>query len=102
MSPQRARQADALLGKAGDLVAEGALQEAHQVFTDFHDLVLDDPERHLAAHVALLPLNRALGHRQEAATDRILIALAPLGVFSLITHYFHARARLSGSPLYAA
>lgn len=100
MSSLRLSEARAHVDRGHTLAEGGDLQGAYEAFTAFHDLVLDRPRQHLEAHVALLPVNQALGHHREVRTDRVLIALAPLGVFRLITLYFHAEARLRGGLLY--
>lgn len=88
------------LEEGRQLAQSGDLAGAYEAFTAFHDLVLDDPSQHLMAHEELRPVNLALGHAAEARTDRVLIALAPLGVFRLITLYFRLEARLKGGALY--
>lgn len=95
----RHRQAEALWEAGAEHAAAGRHPEAWRCFEDAHDLVLDHPGLHLEAHHRLLPVNRALG-RRDAIVDRLLIALAPLGIFSLITVYFRLRAAALRRPMY--
>ena len=94
------------LRRAEDLWDEGSAHEAAQrwqkawrCYEDAHDLVLDNPVLHLKAHHRLLPINRALGNR-DAVTDRFLIALAPVGIFVLITMLSRLRGFLLRKPMY--
>ena len=96
----RHRQAEALWEAGAAHAAAGQYAEAWHCLEDAHDLVLDHPGLHLMAHRRLLPVNQALG-RRDAITDRLLIALAPVGVFSLITVYFRLRAAVLRRPMYA-
>lgn len=94
---ERARQAQALWAQGQARLAAGDPDTAYRLLTAAHDLVTDCPALHREAHRHLLAVNRVNGRRGERLTDRLLLALAPLGVFTLIA--WALRSRATGEPL---
>lgn len=94
---ERARQAHALWAQGRVRLAAGDLDTAYRLLTEAHDLVTDCPALHREAHRQLLAVNRVNGRRGEEFTDRLLLALAPLGVFTLIARFF--RSKVTGETL---
>lgn len=86
MTPRTERIERALaLFEDGDAeAAAGRWRAAYDRYTEGHDLVVDSPPTHRLAHERLLRANLALGNRGAARTDRLLLALAPFGIFHLI------------------
>ena len=81
-----ARQARAMaLWKAGDAsVQAGDHAEAYAQFTAAHDLIMDCPRLHLAAHRQLRQVTRLHRDKREFWTDTFLIWFAPIGIFELV------------------
>ncbi|WP_028008504.1 hypothetical protein [Solimonas flava] len=81
---QRMLQADALWRRGDTLRAAGDGAGAYRLYTEAHDLIMDCPSLHERAHRKLGLVSARHGHRGERLTDRLLVWLAPLGVFELI------------------
>lgn len=88
---ERLRDARALWVTAQGLVEARDFEAALTALTRAHDLVTDIPDAHREAHQRLLPVDRALGRARDVRVDRILEALAPVGVFRALGWYFAAR-----------
>lgn len=73
------------LWRDGDaLVAAGDGAAAYRIYTQAHDLIMDCPSLHERAHRKLARVSAQHGHRGEIVIDKLLIWLAPLGVFEAI------------------
>lgn len=73
------------LWRDGDaLVAAGDGVAAYRLYTQAHDLIMDCPSLHERAHRKLQGVSAQHGHRGEIIIDKLLVWLAPLGVFELI------------------
>ncbi len=99
---QRAEVAAAAFRQGDQLAAAGRHTDARSAYTAGHDVVLDLPLLHRAAHERLLPVHRALGLKRDVLEDQLLLLLAPLGVFVLAAWVSLIRARLRGRALYPA
>ncbi|MCA9773467.1 MAG: hypothetical protein KC466_13720 [Myxococcales bacterium] len=80
----RVKEAQALLDEGDVHFQAGRLVEARDLYYRAHDLVIDVPRAHRAAHARMLPVHVALGMTRDIRADRFLLAFAPLGVFHLI------------------
>ncbi|MBZ0252874.1 MAG: hypothetical protein K8I02_05990 [Candidatus Methylomirabilis sp.] len=89
---ERIERALALFEEGDAAAAGGRWRAAYDFYTAGHDLVVDSPPTHRLAHERLLRANLALGNRGEARTDRVLLALAPFGVFHLIAPFVRPTA----------
>lgn len=87
---ERLRDARALWVTAEGLADARDFDAALAALTRAHDLVTDIPSAHREAHQRLLPVDRALGRARDVRVDRILEALAPVGVFRVLGWYFAA------------
>lgn len=87
MDEFEARQARAIaLWNEGDACLErGDRDGAYAHYTTAHDLIMDCPRLHLAAHRHLRQVTRFHRDKREFWTDTILIRLAPLGIFEAIS-----------------
>ncbi len=101
-SAQRAEVAAAAFRQGDRLAAMGRFGDARSAYTAAHDVVLDLPALHQRAHERLLPVHRALGQRGAVVEDRLLLLLAPVGVFEVLRWLLLTRARLRGRALYPA
>ena len=86
MEDFEARQARALaLWEAGNAsIQAGNRAEAYAQFTAAHDLIMDCPRLHLAAHRQLRQVTRFHHDKREFLTDIFLIWLAPIGIFEIL------------------
>jgi hypothetical protein len=86
MEDFEARQARALaLWDAGEgCVQAGDRAGAYAKFTCAHDLIMDCPRLHLAAHRHLREVTRYHRDPREFWTDTVLIWLAPFGIFEAL------------------
>ena len=86
MDEFEARRARALsLWEDGDACLEkGDREGAYARYTAAHDLIMDCPSLHLAAHRQLRQVTRFHRDKREFWTDTLLIWLAPLGIFEAI------------------
>ena len=57
---------------------------AYAIYTQAHDLIMDCPSLHERAHRKLQRVSARHGHRGEIIIDKLLVWLAPLGVFEAI------------------
>jgi hypothetical protein len=87
---QRLEQAARLWARGDAALAAGRTEDAFAAYTAAHDRVTDMPRPHQTAHEKLLPVDVALGRGRDARVDRILLALAPFGVFTALAWYFTA------------
>ena len=86
MDEFEARQALACsLWAKGDACLEaGDRDAAYAHYTTAHDLIMDCPRLHLAAHRRLRRVTRFHRDKREFLTDTLLVRLAPLGIFEVI------------------
>lgn len=98
----RAQVAETAFIQGDRLVELGRLDDARAAYTAAHDVVLDLPVLHREAHVRLLPVHQALGLRGAVLEDRVLLLLAPVGVFRLAAWALSLKAKLRGRALYPA
>lgn len=80
----RMLDAEALWREADALHAAGDGAAAYRLYTRAHDLIMDCPFLHERAHRKLARVSARHGHRGEIIIDRLLVWLAPLGVFEAI------------------
>jgi len=80
----RMLEAEALWRYGDTLRAAGDDAGAYRVYTEAHDLIMDCPSLHERAHRKLGLVSARHGHRGEIIIDRLLVWLAPLGVFEAI------------------
>ena len=80
----RMLEADALWRRGDALREAGDGAGAYRLYTEAHDLIMDCPSLHERAHRKLGLVSARHGHRGEIAIDRLLVWLAPLGVFEAI------------------
>ncbi len=85
---ERLRDARAFWNDAEARVAARDFEGALALLTRAHDLTTDIPAAHREAHQRLLPVDRALGRARDVRVDRILEALAPVGVYRALGWYF--------------
>jgi len=88
---ERLRDARATWLAAEERVEARDFEGALTLLTRAHDLTTDIPSAHREAHQRLLPLDRALGRTRDVRVDRLLEALAPVGVFRALGWYFALR-----------
>ena len=73
------------LWRDGDALADvGDGAAAYRLYTQAHDLIMDCPSLHERAHRKLQRVSARHGHRGEIIIDKLLVWLAPLGVFEAI------------------
>jgi hypothetical protein len=60
------------------------LEEAYVHFRKAHDLVVDCPRLHHAAHLHMRRLNLKRRAYRELLTDVVLLGLAPLAIFEIV------------------
>lgn len=87
----RAAQAEQLWSQGLAAFERGERARSYALYTQAHDLVTDCAKLHIRAHQYLRTVTREHGHRGEWWTDRVLLALAPFGMFELIAWYFRSR-----------
>lgn len=87
---ERLRDARAIWTAAEALVEARDFEGALTALTRAHDLTTDIPDAHREAHRRLLPVDRALGRARDVRVDRLLEALAPMGVYRALGWYFSA------------
>ena len=85
---ERLRDARAIWSSAEALVEARDFDGALVALTRAHDLTTDIPHAHREAHRRLLPVDRALGRARDVRVDRLLEALAPVGVYRALGWYF--------------
>lgn len=85
---ERLRDAREFWNHAEALVHARDLEAALVALTRAHDLTTDIPHAHREAHRRLLPVDRALGRARDVRVDRLLEALAPVGVYRALGWYF--------------
>jgi hypothetical protein len=85
---ERLQDARVIWSSAEALVAARDFEGALTLLTRAHDLTTDIPSAHREAHQRLLPVDRALGRARDVRVDRLLEALAPVGVFRALGWYF--------------
>lgn len=86
----RAERAVALWSRGAREHASGDPATAFATLELAHDLVTDLPGGHREAHERLLPVETELGRTRDVRVGRLLLALAPLGIFTLLAWYFRA------------
>lgn len=70
--------------------------QAHQLYTQAHDLITDCARLHQYAHKQLRRVNWRIGNYGELMTDWALHFFTPFGVFEVVAHFskqpgrFHA------------
>jgi hypothetical protein len=87
----RAANAGSLWTRGDQAMAKGDRDLAYRLYTEAHDLVVDCARLHIRAHQKLQSVTRFHASRKEYITDRVLLALAPFGLFELIAFYFRSR-----------
>ncbi|NGY05714.1 hypothetical protein [Solimonas terrae] len=80
----RMLEAEALWRQGDARVTAGEGAEAYRLYTQAHDLIMDCPSLHERAHRKLARVSARHGHRGEIIIDKLLVWLAPLGVFEAI------------------
>ena len=83
----RAEAAEKLWAQGFACEARGELQQAYELFTEAHDLILDCARLHQYAHEQLRRVNWAMGNYGELVTDWALHFFAPLGVFGMVSYF---------------
>ncbi|HEY9547476.1 MAG TPA: hypothetical protein VIR56_15800, partial [Solimonas sp.] len=86
----RILEAEALWRRGDALVDTGDGAAAYAVYTQAHDLIMDCPSLHERAHRKLQRVSARHGHRGEILIDKLLVWLAPLGVFEAIARAQHS------------
>lgn len=75
-----------VLWEEGDACLErGDRDGAYVRYTTAHDLIMDCPRLHLSAHRHLRQVTRFHRDKREFWTDALLIWLAPLGIFEVVS-----------------
>lgn len=64
----------------------GELDAAYATYTEAHDLVIDCPRLHWRSHQHLARINWKRRNIKELIEDRLLLSVAPLGIFVLIAY----------------
>lgn len=93
----RAAEADRLWSGGDAALAAHDRERAYRLYTQAHDLIMDCARLHERAHHKLRTVTRLHADRREFYTDSLLIALAPLGVFQLIS--FALRSKVMASTI---
>lgn len=64
----------------------GQFEAAYIKFTHAHDLVIDCPKMHWRSHQHLARINWKRKNIRELIEDRLLLSVAPFGIFVLIAY----------------
>ena len=93
----RAEEASRLWAAGDSALTSGYPEGAYRLYTQAHDLIMDCAPLHEAAHRKLRIVTRQRSPRWDFYTDTLLLALAPLGIFHLIS--FALRSKVGASAL---